>query len=63
MTSKKYIGINHVNHSAATKAILTKMHDCMCNRNVYIFYMRFALGIFHGDRYDRKTPKTIILFK
>ena len=34
-----------------------------CNLNVYIFYLRFALGIIHGDRYDGKTPKTIILFK
>ena len=36
---------------------------CMCNLNVYIFYLRFALGIIYGDRCDRKTPKTIILFK
>ena len=34
-----------------------------CNLNVYIFYLRFALGIIHGDRCDRKTPKTIVLFK
>ena len=26
-------------------------------------YLPFALGIIHGDRCDRKTPKTIILFK
>ena len=53
----------HVNHSATPKAILTKVHDCTCNLNVYIFYLRFALGIIHGERCDRKTPKTIILFK
>ena len=35
----------------------------LCNLNVYIFYLRFALGIIHGDRCDRKTPKTIVLFK
>ena len=34
-----------------------------CNLNVYIFCLRFALGIIHGDGCDRKTPKTIILFK
>ena len=26
-------------------------------------YLRFVLGIIHSDRCDRKTPKTIILFK
>ena len=57
MTSKINIGITHVNHSATPKAILTKVHDCTCNLNVYIFYLRFALGIIHGDRCDRKTPK------
>ena len=36
---------------------------CSCNLNDYIFYLRFALGIIHGDRCDRKTPKTIVLFK
>ena len=60
---EKNIGITHVNHSATTKAILTKVHDCTCNMNVKIFYLRFALGIIHGDRCDRNTPKTIILFK
>ena len=35
---------------------------CSCNLNVYIFYFRFALGIIHGDRCDRKTPKKV-LFK
>ena len=60
---EKNIGITHVNRSATPKAILTKVHDCTCNLNVYIFYLRFALGIIHGDRCDRKTPKTIILFK
>ena len=63
MTSKKSIEITHVNHSATPKVILTKVHDCTCNMNVYIFYLRYALGIIHGDLCDRKTPKTIILFK
>ena len=57
MTSKLNIGITHVNHSAMPKAILTKVHDCTCNLNVYIFYLRFALGIIHGDRCDRKNTK------
>ena len=35
---------------------------CTCNLNVYIFYLRFVLGIIHGDRRDRKTPKYIIFF-
>ena len=35
---------------------------CSCNLNVYIFYLRFALRIIHGDHCDRKTPKTIVLF-
>ena len=60
---EKNIGITHVNHSATSKAILTKVHDCTCNLNVYIFYLRFELGITHGDNCDRKTPKAIILFK
>ena len=59
----KNIGITHVNHSATPKAILTKVHDCTCNLNVYIFYLRFALGSIRVYRCDRKTPKTIILFK
>ena len=50
MTSKKNIGITHVNHSATPKAILTKVHDCTCNLNVYIFFLRFALGIIYSDR-------------
>ena len=45
---EKNIGITHVNHSATPKAILTKVHDCTCNLNVYIFYLRFAVGIIHG---------------
>ena len=57
MTSKKNIGISHVNHSATPKAILTKVHDRTCNLNVYIFYFRFALGIIHDDRCDRKNTK------
>ena len=62
MTSKIIIGITHVNHSATLKAILTKVY-CMCNLNVYIFYLRSALGIIRGDRCDRKTPKTIIFIQ
>ena len=31
--------------------------------NVYIFIFRFVLEIVHGDRCDRRTPKTIVLFK
>ena len=54
---EKNMGITHVNHSATLKAILTKVHDCACNLNVYIFYLRFALGIIHGDRCDRKNTK------
>ena len=51
-------GITHVNHSATLKAFFTKVHDCACNLNIYIFYLRLVLGIIHGDRCDRKTPKT-----
>ena len=51
-------GITHANHSATSKAISTKMH-VQPDRP----YFLFALGIIHGGRYDRKTPKTIMLFK
>ena len=52
---EKNIKITHANQSATSKPILTK---CSCNLNVYIFYLRFALGIIHGHRCDRKnTPK------
>ena len=61
--TEKNMGIAHVNHSATPKVILTKVHDCTCNLNVCIFYLRFALGIIHGDRCDRKTQKKVILFK
>ena len=54
---EKNLGITLVNHSATPKAISTKVHDCTCNLNVYIFYLRFALGIINGDRCDRKTPQ------
>ena len=54
---EKSIQITHVNHSATPKAILTKVHDCTCNPNVYVFYLRFALGITHGDRCVRKNTK------
>ena len=55
---KKYL-----NHSCESfcysKAILTNFEKCTCKRNVYIFYFCFVLGIIHGDRCGRKTPKTI----
>ena len=35
---------------------------CSCNLNAYIVHLRFALGIIHDDRCDRKTSKTIVLF-
>ena len=63
MTSEKNIGITHANHSATSKAILTKMQKCTCKLNVYIFYFCFKLGIIHGDRCDRKTPKTFFFIK
>ena len=47
---EKKFGFTRVNNSAAPKAILTKVHDCTCDLNVYILYLRFALGIIHGDR-------------
>ena len=37
--------------------------NASATRNNFIFYFCFELGIIHGDRCDRKTPKTIILFK
>ena len=54
---EKNIGITHANHSAMSKAILTKMQKCTCKLNVHIFYFCFALVIIHGDRCDRKTQK------
>ena len=36
---------------------------CSRNLNVYISYLRFALGIIYVYRCERKTPKTIVLFK
>ena len=54
---EKNIRITHVNHFATPKAILTKLHDRTCNLNVYIFYLRFALGVIHGDSCDRKNNK------
>ena len=50
---KKNIGITHANHSAMSKAILTKMQKCTRKLNVHIFYFCFALVIIHGDRCDR----------
>ena len=47
-----------MNHSDSPKAILTKLHDCTCILNVFIFYLRFALGIIHGDLSDMKTQKS-----
>ena len=54
---EKNIGITHANHSATSKAILTKMQKCTGKLNVHNFYFCFALVIIHGDRCDRKTPK------
>ena len=62
MTSEKNIRITHANHSAKSKAILTKMQKCTCKLNVYIFYFCFKLGIIHGDRCDRKNQKQLIYF-
>ena len=47
------------------RQILTK---CTCNLNVYIFYLRLALGIIHGDRcdnnvfYSSKAPFSVVEF-
>ena len=57
---EKNIRITHVNQSATPKAISTKVHDCSCNLNVYIFYLKFVLGNIHGDRCDRKHPKQLL---
>ena len=55
---EKNIGITHANHSATSKAILTKMHV-----QPKRLYFRVALGIIHGGRCDKKTnkPKTILI--
>ena len=60
MTSNKYR-----NHSCESFCYVKDNFDknYTCNLNVYIFYLSFELGIIHGDRCDRKTPETIILFK
>ena len=60
MTSK-----NYRNHSCESFWYVKGNFDkkCMCNLNVYIFYLCFVPGIIHGDCCDRKTPKTIVLFK
>ena len=50
---KKY-WITHANHSATSKAILTKMH-VQAERPYSLFC--FALVIIHGDHCDRKTQK------
>ena len=60
---KNILRITHAKHSATPKSILltlTKMH--VQPERLYV-YLRFVLGIIHSDRCDRKTPKTIILFK
>ena len=57
---EKNIRITHVNNFATPKAILTKVHDCTCNLNVYIFYLHFVLGNIYGDRCDRKHPKQLL---
>ena len=60
MKSQKNIEITHANYSATSKVILTKM---LVQPECLYFYLRFALGIIHGDGCDRKTPKIIVLFK
>ena len=57
---KKDIRIAHANHSATSKAILTKMH--VQPERLY-FLFAFCAWHIHEDRCDKKTPKTIILFK
>ena len=57
---EKNIKITHAYHSATSNAILLKM---LVQPERLYFYLRFALGIIHGDRCDRKTSKTIVLFK
>ena len=60
---KNIFRITHAKHSDASKAILltlTKMH--VQPERLY-FLFAFFLGIIHGDRCDRKTPRIIILFK
>ena len=52
------IEITHANQSATSNAILTKMLV-----QLERLYFLFALGIIHDARCDRKTPKTIVLFK
>ena len=53
---EKNIEITHANHSATSTQFWQK---CSCNLNVYIFYLRFALGIIQGDRCHRKTRKQL----
>ena len=55
---RKNIKMTHAYHSATSKAILTK---CLCNLNVYILYLRFALESINGDRCERKTPKQFFI--
>ena len=63
MTSKKNIGITHVNHSATQKGNFDKSAQLYVQSGSLYFPFAFALGIIHGYRCDRKTLKTIILFK
>ena len=37
--------------------------NARATERLYIFYLHFALGIIRGYRCDRKTPKTIVLYK
>ena len=56
MTSKK------ISESLMQIFLLRQMQfwqNCTCNLNVYIFCLRFALGIIHGDRCDRKHQKQL----
>ena len=55
---KKY-WITHANHSATSKAILTKMH-VQAERPYSLFC--FALVIIHGDHCDRKNTKKQLFY-
>ena len=40
----------------------TFWQKCSCNLSVYIFYLRFALGINHGYRCDKKTHQQQLFY-
>ena len=57
---KKNIKITHANHFATSNAFLTKL--LVQPERLYFLFAFFAQGIVYGNRRDRKTPKTIVLF-